>query len=96
MQLDGVADQLEELDLPPELADRLISRVPPPLPPRRFSPIAWAAVIAVVLLAAGLGLGAGYYLLGWWHTDTAAPAPAEETEGEGGHDVVRIDEVVID
>jgi hypothetical protein len=74
MQIDAIADELEDY----EAADEL-GAAPPPLPPQRRSKAAWIVGGLVVLLAAGLGIAAGVVLLGGEDpppTPTASPAPA--------------------
>lgn len=101
MQLDAVVDELEEVALPPNLA------APPPLPPKKTSKGMVIVGVVIVLLAAGLGIGAGAFLMGTSDApeataEAATPeatgadevsAPADDEEGEA--DIVQIDEVVV-
>lgn len=96
MQLDAVADELEDLSkLYPDAAEHFVSEVPPPLPPRRMTTRVWLAVLAVALIAGGLGVGAGYLMLGGQAEATTDPATEGEASDDADEDVVRIDEVVI-
>lgn len=102
MQIDALVDQMQDLgDLGPGAA------LPPPLPPKGTSKVTWIVGAIVVLLAAGLGIGAGWYLLADREqapsvTSTARPAPpapaepaaAEPAPAEPAADVVQMDEVV--
>lgn len=99
MQIDALVDSFEEIAPPPGG----LGALPPPLPPKRVSPIVWALMGLVVLAMAGLGIGAGLWLMNRAEPPPALPAvpeaaapqaptgaPAEEP------DVVQLDDVVLD
>lgn len=71
MQLDALVDELEEVAPPPGLGHG--ETRPPPLPPKKTSKGMLVVGIVIVLLAAGLGIGAGAYLMG---TPDAPPPEA--------------------
>jgi len=86
MQIDAIDLQdLGELGIGGEL--------PPPLPPKKTSKLTWIIGALVVLLAAGLGIGAGFFLFAGSSEEppaaapSAPPAPVEP-------DVVQMDEIV--
>lgn len=96
MQIDSIADQLEDY----EAADQL-GAAPPPLPPRRGSKAMWAVGGVVVLLAGGLGLTAGIYLLREGASEVPPSAPvvepataADPSPPSEGADVLQMDEFV--
>lgn len=108
MQLDAIADDLEEVAVP-DLGPSMPA--PPPLPPKKASTSVWIIGALVVLLATGLGLGVGLYVLNSStpETPTAAAPPAEpeapvepeeaaepEATDDGTHNVVSLDDVVFD
>ncbi|HBQ16512.1 MAG TPA: hypothetical protein DEF51_37050 [Myxococcales bacterium] len=80
MQLDAVIDDLEEVPDVGGLADLPRGTAPPPLPPKKAGAGAWVAGIAVVALMAGLGLGFGWYVLGWGQTEAEPVADVAEAE----------------
>lgn len=80
MQLDAVIDDLEEVPDVGGLADLPRGTAPPPLPPKKAGAGAWVAGIAVVALMAGLGLGFGWYVLGWGQTEAEPVADVAESE----------------
>ncbi len=99
MQIDAFVESMEELgDLGPGAS------LPPPLPPKKASRGMWIVGAIVVLLAAGLGIGAGWFLLAGQSPPApaampaspapAAPQPAEEPEAPP--EVMQLDEVVFD
>jgi len=67
MQLDAIADDFEEVDIPD-----LGVHAPPPLPPKSAGFGVWIAGGLVVLLAAGAAVGIGLYL----KSTSVEPAPA--------------------
>jgi hypothetical protein len=69
MQIDAIADQLEDYEAQDELG-----AAPPPLPPPRRSNAVWLVGGLVVLLAAGLGIAAGVLFSGDSSTPTPPPA----------------------
>lgn len=86
MQIDAFVDEMQDLgDLGPGGA------LPPPLPPKKPSAIKWVLASLVVLVAAGLGIGAGWFFFAS-DADGSATAPAVE-EPIGG-EVLQLDEVV--
>lgn len=106
MQLDAIADDLEEFDAP-DLAHQMSA--PPPLPPKKAGKGVWIAGALVVILATGLGLGVGLYVLNRSPepaaTDQAVAEPATQAEqgaeatgeaGADGENVVSLEEVVFD
>lgn len=109
MQLDAIADDLEEVAVP-DLGEGVSQGAPPPLPPKKAGASVWIIGALVVLLATGLGLGVGLYVLNTStpETPTAAAAPAEpepeaaEPEPEASEaeepatNVVSLDDVVFD
>ena len=80
MQLDAVIDDLEEVPDVGGLADLPRGTAPPPLPRKKVGAGAWVAGIAVVALMAGLGLGFGWYVLGWGQTEAEPVADVAEAE----------------
>lgn len=97
MQIDAFVDGMEELgDLGPGAS------LPPPLPPKKASKGMWIVGVIVVLLAAGLGIGAGWFILAGETAPVApavvpAPAPAPASaEPEAAPEVMQLDEVVFD
>lgn len=94
MQLDAVVDSMEDVAVAPDVGP-VMSR-PPPLPPPKISKGMWIVGVLIVLAMAGLGIGAGAYMLGsGGDTPTAtapstpatpgptAGTPSEGTPGEG-------------
>jgi hypothetical protein len=97
MQIDAFVDGMEDLgDLGPG------APLPPPLPPKRASKAMWIVGVIVVLLAAGLGIGAGWFILAGETAPVApaavpAPAPAPPPAApEAAPEVMQLDEVVFD
>jgi len=97
MQIDAFVDGMEELgDLGPG------APLPPPLPPKKASKGMWIVGVLVVLLAAGLGIGAGWFLLAGQQPTAPLPVPpaprpvAEPVEPEAPPEVMQLDEVVFD
>jgi hypothetical protein len=79
MQLDAVVDELEEVAPPPDVgAD---AAAPPPLPPKKPSKAIWIVGALVIVVAAGLGIGVGVFLLG--DEEPAATAAGAEGEATG-------------
>ncbi|HJL20565.1 MAG TPA: hypothetical protein RMH99_33215 [Sandaracinaceae bacterium LLY-WYZ-13_1] len=70
MQLDAVVDDLEEV-APPDVG----TGRPPPLPPKKPKTALYVVAGIVILLAAGLGVGAGAVLLGDDPAPEGAAAP---------------------
>ncbi len=97
MQIDAIADDLEDLGPPSDFG-----AAPPPLPPKRVSKGVWIAGAVVVVLMVALGIGAGVVLLGGDEpaaaTQGAATEPSAEpeapAEGPAEGNVVQMDEVV--
>lgn len=96
MQIDALVESMEELgNLGPGAS------LPPPLPPKKASKAMWIVGALVVLLAAGLGIGAGWFLL-VDGAPSAAPSPTPappEPAAAGAPDepeVMQLDEVVFD
>lgn len=87
MQIDAIDLQdLGELGIGGEL--------PPPLPPKKTSKLTWIIGALVVLLAAGLGIGAGFFLLAGSSDDPPPAAAPSAPPAPDEADVVQMDEVV--
>lgn len=100
MQIDALVDSFEEIAPPP-------GALPPPLPPKRVSTIVWVLMGLVVVAMAGLGIGAGLWLMNRAEPPPALPAVPEAaapqaptevapTEEPAAEDVVQLEDVVLD
>lgn len=75
MQLDAMVDDMEEVEPPGDLLDRVSA--PPPLPPKKVSTTMWIVGGLVVFVGAGAALGIGLYMMSTT-TDTPETAAPEE------------------
>jgi hypothetical protein len=68
-------------DQPPYAATPTPAAAPTPVPPARRPRLPWilGAVVAVILLAAGIGIGTAFFLA----ADEPAPAPPATLQGDG-------------
>lgn len=89
MQLDAIVDDLEDIVPPGAYGPSM----PPPLPPKRVSPVMWLVGGLVVALMIALGVGAGFVLFGGEAEPVVQPA-APAAEPDPG--VVQMEEVVFE
>ncbi len=88
MQLDAIVDDLDDIAAPGGYGPSM----PPPLPPKKVSPVVWVIGGLVVALMIALGVGAGFVLFGGEAEPVVQPAPAAEP----GPGVVQMEEVVFE
>ena len=102
MQIDAIADDLEDIEAPGGYLPDPGPSLPPPLPPKRVGKAVWVVGGLVVVLMIALGVGAGFVLFGGDDPAPVAPAsppPTESTEPEAPAaepEVMQIDEVVFE